>query len=115
LHSSRSGHWGWSTFWIDFGIAGWGIAAAVGVGFVGPELGRIDRAAATYGPDSPEVARRFKRLFTVFRFDTALLILIVADMAAKPSFSVRHSSAGSLAAPAVSWLLASTGVSRCSW
>ena len=82
----EKGHWGWSTFWIDFGIAGWGIAAAVGVGFVGPELGRIDRAAATYGPDSPEVARRVKRLFTVFRFDTALLVLIVADMAAKPSF-----------------------------
>jgi uncharacterized membrane protein len=82
----EKGHWGWSTFWIDFGIAGWGIAATVGVGFVGPELGRIDRAAATYGPDSPEVARRVKRLFTVFRFDTALLILIVADMAAKPSF-----------------------------
>jgi uncharacterized membrane protein len=82
----EKGQWGWSTFWIDFGIAGWGIAAAVGVGFVGPELGRIDRAAATYGPDSPEVARRVKRLFTVFRFDTALLVLIVADMAAKPSF-----------------------------
>jgi uncharacterized membrane protein len=82
----EKGQWGWSTFWIDFGIAGWGIAAAVGVGFVGPELGRIDRAAATYGPHSPEVARRIKRLFTVFRFDTALLVLIVADMAAKPSF-----------------------------
>jgi uncharacterized membrane protein len=82
----EKGHWGWSTFWIDFGIAGWGIAAAVGVGFVGPELGRIDRAAAEYGPDSPEVARRVKRLFTVFRFDTALLVLIVVVMTAKPSF-----------------------------
>lgn len=82
----EKGHWGWSTFWIDFGIAGWGIAAVVGVGFVGPELGRIDRDAATYGPDSPEVARRVKRLFTIFRFDTALLVLIVVDMAAKPSF-----------------------------
>jgi len=27
-----------------------------------------------------------RRLFTVFRFDTALLVLIVVDMAAKPSF-----------------------------
>ena len=82
----EKGHWGWSTFWIDFAIVGWGIAAAVGVGFVGPELGRIDRAAAAHGPDSPEVARRVKRLFTVFRFDTALLILIVVVMTAKPSF-----------------------------
>jgi uncharacterized membrane protein len=82
----EKGNWGWSTFWIDFAIGGWGVAAAVGVGFVGPELGRIDRAAATHGPDSPEVFRRVKRLFTIFRFDTALLILIVLDMTAKPSF-----------------------------
>ena len=31
-------------------------------------------------------ARRVKRLFMIFRFDTALLILIVIDMVAKPSF-----------------------------
>jgi uncharacterized membrane protein len=82
----EKGNWGWNTFWIDFAIVGWGIAAVVGVGFVGPELGRIDRAAQASGPDSAEVARRVKRLFTVFRFDTALLVLIVVDMAAKPSF-----------------------------
>jgi len=27
-----------------------------------------------------------KRLFIIFRFDTALLVLIVVNMAAKPSF-----------------------------
>jgi hypothetical protein len=31
------------------------------------------------------VRRRVQRLFTIFRFDTALLILIVLDMTAKPS------------------------------
>ena len=82
----EKGHWGWSTFWIDFAIAGWGVAATVGVGFVGPELGRIDRAARAHGPGSPEVARRVRRLFTIFRFDTALLLLVVIDMVAKPSF-----------------------------
>jgi uncharacterized membrane protein len=82
----QKGNWGWSTFWIDFAIVGWGIAATVGVGFVGPELGRIDQAAQAHGPDSAEVARRVKRLFTIFRFDTALLILIVIVMTAKPSF-----------------------------
>ena len=82
----EKGHWGWNHFWIDFAIAGWAIATVVGIGFVGPELGRIDKAAAELGPDSPEVARRVKRLFTVFRFDTALLVLIAIDMTAKPSF-----------------------------
>jgi uncharacterized membrane protein len=82
----EKGNLGWRAFYIDFALVGWLIAATVGVGFVGPELGRIDRAAGEHGPESAEVARRVKRLFTVFRFDTALLILIVIDMTAKPSF-----------------------------
>jgi hypothetical protein len=76
----------WSQFWVIFGLVGWAIASIVGIGFVGPELGRIDEAARTHGPESPEVAARVKRLFMIFRFDTALLILIVIDMTAKPSF-----------------------------
>lgn len=77
---------GWNHFWVIFGVVGWSLAMTIGIGFVGPELGRIDKAAQTYGPDSAEVARRVKRLFTIFRFDSALLALIVIDMAAKPSF-----------------------------
>ena len=82
----QKGNWGWGVVWIDLALAGWAIATAVGVLFVGPELGRIDRAAETLGPDSEEVARRVRRLFTVFRFDTVLLVLIVLDMTAKPTF-----------------------------
>jgi uncharacterized membrane protein len=82
----EKGGWGWGIAWIDLALAGWAIATGVGVGFVGPELGRIDRAAREFGPDSEEVARRVKRLFAIFRFDTAILILVVIDMTAKPSF-----------------------------
>jgi uncharacterized membrane protein len=82
----EKGNWGWGTFWIDFAIVGWGLAAAVGITFIGPELGRIGKAAEMYGPDSPEVGRRVRRLFMIFRFDTAMLILITIDMVAKPSF-----------------------------
>jgi hypothetical protein len=82
----EKGDLGWGTFWLDFALAGWAVAALVGVGFVGPELGRIDAAAQQHGQESPEVARRVKRLFAIFRFDTALLLLIVLDMTAKPSF-----------------------------
>ena len=71
-------------FWVIFGLIGWALATCIGIGFVGPELGRIDEAARTHGPNSPEVGRRVKRLFMIFRFDTALLILIVLDMSAKP-------------------------------
>ena len=82
--SSRSPGTPWDQFWIIFGVVGWALAMLIGIGFVGPELGRIDRAAQEFGPESPEVARRVKRLFTIFRFDTALLVLVVIDMAAKP-------------------------------
>ena len=82
----EKGSWGWGIVWIDLALAGWAMATGVGVGFVGPELGRIDRAAREFGPESAEVARRVKRLFAIFRFDTAILILVVVDMTAKPSF-----------------------------
>jgi uncharacterized membrane protein len=82
----EKGGFGWDQLWLDLAIAGWAVAAVVGVGFVGPELGRIDRAARELGPDSAEVGRRVRRLFAVFRFDTAMLVLIVLDMTAKPSF-----------------------------
>lgn len=82
----QKGNVDWGEFWVVFALVGWAIAAAVGVGFVGPELGRIDEAARIHGPDSPQVAMRVKRLFTIFRFDTSLLVLIVVNMAAKPTF-----------------------------
>ena len=82
----QQGVWDWSQVWIVLGLAGWAIATGVGVLFVGPELGRIDRAAAEHGPESAEVARRVRRLFTIFRFDTVLLVLIVLDMVLKPTF-----------------------------
>ena len=82
----QTGNFDWGQFWVIFALVGWTIAALVGVGFVGPELGRIDEAARMHGPDSPEVAMRVKRLFMIFRFDTVLLLLIVVNMAAKPSF-----------------------------
>ena len=82
----EKGHWGWNHFWIDFAIAGWGVTATLGISFIGPELGRIGALAAELGPDSPVVGRRVKRLFTIFRGQTVLLMLIVIDMVAKPSF-----------------------------
>jgi len=83
---TRELHIGYDQFWVIFGLVGWTIAAVVGVGFVGPELGRIDEAARTHGPESEQVAKRVKRLFAIFRFDTALLVLIVLDMTTRPSF-----------------------------
>jgi hypothetical protein len=76
----------WGQFWVLFGLVGWLTAFTVGVSFVGPELGRIDKAAQQHGPESDEVRRRVRRLFAIFRFDTALLTMIVIVMSAKPTF-----------------------------
>ncbi|MDX6485174.1 MAG: hypothetical protein QOF43_327 [Gaiellaceae bacterium] len=82
----ESGGWAWGALWVDLALVGWALATGIGVLYVGPELGRIDRAATEHGPQSEEVAQRVARLFTVFRFDTVLLILIVLDMTVKPKF-----------------------------
>jgi uncharacterized membrane protein len=82
----EKGELGWGVLWLDLAIVGWAIATGVGVLFVGPELGRIDRDVAEHGPASAQVERRIRRLLAVFRFDTALLVLIVIDMTAKPTF-----------------------------
>lgn len=82
----EKGGWGWGVLWIDLALAGWAIATGVGVLFVGPELGRIDRDAREHGPESEQVARRVRRLFRVFRMDTVILVLVVLDMTAKPMF-----------------------------
>src|SRR5262249_28765691 len=42
----------WDQFWLIFGIVGWSLAMTIGIGFVGPELGRIDAAAQQFGPES---------------------------------------------------------------
>ncbi len=44
-------HLDWGQFWVIFGLVGWAIATVLGIGFVGPELGRIDEAARTHGPE----------------------------------------------------------------
>ena len=82
----EKGSWGWNHFWIDFAIAGWGATATLGIAFIGPELGRIGALAGQLGPDSPEVGRRVKRLFMIFRGQTVTLMLIVIDMVTKPTF-----------------------------
>jgi len=82
----EKGNWGWGIDWLDFAIAGWGVAFTNGLVYVGPELVRIDEDAQKYGPEAPQTVRRVRRLLTVLRLQTALLVLIVIDMVAKPNF-----------------------------
>jgi uncharacterized membrane protein len=71
-------------FWLIFGLVAWGLSAATGILFLGPESKRLNKAAAEHGPKSPEVQARLRRILLVARVDVALLFLIVFDMVAKP-------------------------------
>src|SRR5436190_21131431 len=76
--------WSYSQFWLLFGLIAWGLSAATGILFLGPEAKRLNKAAAEHGPKSPEVQARLRRILLVARVDVALMFLIVFDMVAKP-------------------------------
>jgi uncharacterized membrane protein len=71
-------------FWLIFGLVAWGLSAATGILFLGPEAKRLNRAAAEHGPKSPQVQARLRRILLVARIDIALMFLIVFDMVVKP-------------------------------
>ena len=77
-------NWSYSQFWLLFGLIAWGISAATGILFLGPEAKRLNKAAEEYGPKSPQVQSRLRRILLVARVDVALMFLIVFDMVAKP-------------------------------
>jgi len=74
----------YNQFWLIFGLVAWALSAATGILFLGPESKRLNQAAAEYGPKSPQVQARLRRILLVARVDVALLFLIVFDMVVKP-------------------------------
>ena len=83
----HKGHWDYGDFWPLFGLVAWGVSFVVGAAFLGPEAGRLSRLVETKGPDDPEVMARLSRIISVARADIVLVLLIAADMVAKPFFS----------------------------
>jgi uncharacterized membrane protein len=71
-------------FWVEFGLVAWGLSAATGILFLGPESKRLNKVAAELGPKSPEAQGRLRRILLVARVDIALMFLIVFDMVVKP-------------------------------
>jgi len=82
----HKGDWGYDHFWTLFGLIAWGVSFVVGATFLGPESGRLARLVETKGPDEPEVAARVNRIIAVARTDIVLVLLVAADMVAKPFF-----------------------------
>jgi uncharacterized membrane protein len=74
-----------SDLWIIIGLAGIVSTIVIGAAFIGPESGRLARAADQRGPDDPEVLRRTRRIFAISRIDLSVILLVVADMVLKPT------------------------------
>ena len=77
------GDWGYP-FWVVFGLAVLGLSAVTGMGFFGPESGRIGKLVEAHGVEHPEVQARIKRILKLSRIELALLVAVVFDMVIQP-------------------------------
>jgi uncharacterized membrane protein len=96
------GPWGFGDLWILVGLAGYAASFLVGILFMKPEGERIEHAMREHGPKSPQARRHVRRIVIVSRAELAVLFIVVADMALKPT----SDDVGTLAAFAAAAALA---------
>ena len=77
-------HWSWSQNWVVLGLIAFGLSFAIGIGFLGPESGRLANLLETEGPESPAVKARIRRIVMVSRAELAVLLTVVWNMVVKP-------------------------------
>ena len=77
---------GYRSFWIDFSLVVWALSFVLGAGLIGPRSGRLHRLIDERGVDDPLVQRGIDGILRLARIDVTMLLLVVIDMAAKPSF-----------------------------
>jgi uncharacterized membrane protein len=79
------GSWSLDQLWIVIGLAGFLVSFLTGTLYFKPEGERIDELVERHGPGHPEVTRRIEMLEAVGRIELAILFLVAADMAIKPT------------------------------
>jgi uncharacterized membrane protein len=77
-------HWSWSQNWVLFGLIAFGLSFAIGVGFLGPESGRLAKLIDAEGPEAPAVKARIRRILMVSRAELVVLLTVVWNMVVKP-------------------------------
>jgi uncharacterized membrane protein len=75
---------GWGQFWIVFGLIGYAGTFLIGIAVLSPQVKRLRSLMESAGPNAPETQAAISRLLLISRADTALLLLVVFDMAVKP-------------------------------
>jgi uncharacterized membrane protein len=83
----EKGGLGWGIFWIDFALVVWALSFLTGATYLGPTSKKLREAYQASGGEQTDAITALQRqVLTVLRFDAALLLLIVVDMVAKPTF-----------------------------
>jgi uncharacterized membrane protein len=77
--------WPWGQNWIVLGLIAFGLSFAIGIGFLGPESGRLAALIDQYGPDAPAVKARIRRIVTVSRCELVMLLTVIWNMVVKPT------------------------------
>jgi uncharacterized membrane protein len=77
-------HWSWGQNWVVLGLIAFGLSFAIGVGFLGPESGRLAKLIEAEGPDSPAVKARIRRILMVSRAELVVLLTVIWNMVVKP-------------------------------
>jgi hypothetical protein len=80
----EKGDLGYGEFWIVAALVGWGLTFLTGVGFFAPQTKKLNALIEQHGVEHPTSQAQLKKILLVARLDVAMLLLITADMAAKP-------------------------------
>lgn len=74
----------WGQFWVIAGLVGFAATFVTGIAVLTPQTKKVNVLAAEKGADAPETQEALGKLLLIARFDIAMLLLVVADMTAKP-------------------------------
>ncbi len=78
--------WQLSDPWVLIGLFGFLATVVTGAGFLGPQTKKVRALVEEKGAEDPDVQTAMSRLFLISRIDLAVLMLIVVNMAVKPTF-----------------------------
>ena len=78
------GPWALADPWLGTALGLYLLSFITGMGFLGPESGRISKGMSERGPEDPDVQRRIRRVLLVSRIELVWLLAIVALMVFKP-------------------------------
>jgi uncharacterized membrane protein len=78
------GPWTMAQGWVSAGLGLYALSFLTGIGFLGPESGRISKLTEAHGAEHPDVQRRIRRVLLISRIELIWLVAIVALMVFKP-------------------------------